>query len=162
MSISPDPTRQLLRHTVATVAYRGAKALRGAPESFANFKSGDSPRTPAKILVHLGDLFDWALSMSQGEMTWRDSEPLPWNAEADRFFSTLKKFDDFLASSESLKAPIEKLFQGPVADALTHIGQIAMLRRFAGCSIKGENYFKAEIAAGRVGAEQSAPRHEFD
>jgi len=162
MSISSDPARQLLRHTVATVAYRGAKALRGAPESFANFKSGDSSRTPAKILAHLGDLFDWALSMAQGEMTWRDSEPLPWNAEAERFFSTLKKFDDFLASSKSLKAPIEKLFQGPVADALTHIGQIAMLRRLAACPIKGENYFKAEITAGRVGTEQSAPRHEFD
>jgi hypothetical protein len=162
MSSSPDPARQLLRHTVATVAYRGGKALRGAPESFASFKTGDSPRTPAKILAHLGDLFDWALSMAQGEMTWRDSEPLPWKAETDRFFAALKKFDDFLASTESLKAPVEKLFQGPIADALTHIGQIAMLRRLAGCSIKGENYFKAEIAAGRVGSEQSAPRHEFD
>jgi len=163
MSISPpDPARPFLRHTVATVAYRGAKALRGAPESFGTFKSCDSSRTPAKILAHLGDLFDWALSMAQGEMTWRDSEPLPWNAEADRFFASLKKFDDFLASAESLKAPIEKLFQGPVADALTHIGQIAMLRRIAGCRIKGENYFKAEIAAGRVGAEQSPPRREFD
>jgi hypothetical protein len=163
MSISPrDPTRQLLRHAVAAVAYRGAKALRGAPESFANFKIGDHPRTPAKILAHLGDLFDWALSMAQGEMTWRDSEPLPWNAEAGRFFSALKKFDDLLASTESLKAPIEKLFQGPVADALTHIGQIAILRRLAGCPIKGENFFKAEIAVGRVGAEQSPPRREFD
>jgi hypothetical protein len=162
MSSASDPARQLLRHTVATVAYRGAKALRGAPESFANFKSGDSSRTSAKILAHLGDLFDWALSMAQGEMTWRDSEPLPWKAEADRFFASLKKFDDFLASTENLKAPIEKLFQGPVADAITHVGQIAMLRRLAGCPIKGENYFKAEIAAGRVGAEQSAPRHEFD
>jgi hypothetical protein len=95
-------------------------------------------------------------------MTWRDSEPLPWNAEAGRFFSALKKLDDLLASTESLKAPIEKLFQGPVADALTHIGQIAMLRRLAGYPIKGENYFKAEIVAGRVGAEQSAPRREFD
>jgi len=162
MSASPDPARQLLRHTVATLAYRGAKALRGAPESFASFKIGDSTRTPAKILAHLGDLLDWALSMAQGEMTWRDSEPLPWKAEADRFFAALKKFDDFLASSETPKAPIEKLFQGPVADALAHIGQIAMLRRLAGCPIKGENYFKAEITAGRVGAEQSAPRREFD
>jgi hypothetical protein len=162
MSSASDPARHLLRYTVATVAYRGAKALRGAPETFANFKSVDSSRTPAKILAHLGDLFDWALSMAQGEMTWRDSEPLSWNAEADRFFATLKKFDDFLASTENLKAPFEKLFQGPIADALTHIGQIAMLRRLAGCPIKGENYFKAEIAAGRIGAEQSAPRHEFD
>jgi hypothetical protein len=162
MSVSPDPARQLLRHTVATLAYRGAKALRGAPESFASFKIGDGTRTPAKILAHLGDLLDWALSMAQGEMTWRDSEPLPWKAEAGRFFAALRKFDDFLASSETSKAPIEKLFQGPVADALTHVGQIAMLRRLAGCPVKGENYFKAEIVVGRVGAEQSAPRREFD
>jgi len=162
MSISSDPARQLLRHTVATLAYRGAKALRGAPESFASFKIGDSTRTPAKILAHLGDLLDWALSMAQGEMTWRDSEPLPWKAEADRFFATLKKFDDFLASSESPKAPVEKLFQGPVADALAHVGQIAMLRRLAGCPVKGENYFKAGIVVGSVAVEQSAPRHEFD
>jgi hypothetical protein len=162
MSSSPDPARQLLRHTVATLAYRGAKALRGAPESFASFKIGDNTRAPAKILAHLGDLLDWALSMARGEMTWRDSEPLPWRAEAGRFFAALKKFDDFLASNETSKAPIEKLFQGPVADALTHVGQIAMLRRLAGCPIKGENYFKAEIAAGCVGAEQSAPRREFD
>jgi hypothetical protein len=162
MSIASDPGRQLLRHTVATVAYRGAKALRAAPESFATFKSGDSTRTPAKILAHLGDLLDWGLSMAQGEMTWRDSEPLPWKAEVDRFFAALKKFDDFLASSETLRAPIEKLFQGPVADALTHVGQLALLRRLAGCPIKGENYFKAEIAVGNVGAEQSAPRREFD
>jgi hypothetical protein len=162
MSISSESALQLLRHTVATVAYRGSKALRGAPDSFANFRIGESPRTPAKILAHLGDLFDWALSMVQGEMAWHDSEPLPWKAEVDRFFAALKKFDDFLASGETLKAPPDKLFQGPVADALTHIGQIAMLRRLAGCPIKGENYFKAEIAAGRVGPDQSAPRREFD
>ena len=162
MSQTSDPARQLLRHAVATLAYRGAKALRGAPESFANFEIGDSTRTPAKILAHLGDLVDWGLSMAQGKMTWRDSEPLPWKAEADRFFAALKKFDDFLASGEYPKAPVEKLFQGPVADALTHVGQIAMLRRLAGCQIKGENYFKAEITVGSVAAEQPAPRREFD
>jgi hypothetical protein len=162
MSQTSDPARQLLRHTVATLAYRGAKALRGAPESFASFKIGDSTRTPAKILAHLGDLLDWGLSMAQGEMTWRDSEPLPWKAEAGRFFAALKKFDDFLASCESPEVSVEKLFQGPVADAITHVGQLALLRRLAGCPIKGENYFKAEIAVGSVGAEQSAPRREFD
>ena len=162
MTQSSDPARQFLRHTVATVAYRGAKAIRGAPESFANFKSGDSTRDPAKILAHLGDLFDWALSMAQGDAGWHDSTPLAWKAETDRFFATLKKFDDFLASTEPLRAPIDKLFQGPVADALTHIGQLAMLRRLAGSAIKGENYFKAEIAAGRVGADQFPPRREFD
>src|SRR5258707_810984 len=159
---SPDPARQLLRHTLATVAYRGGKALRGAPERFSTFHIGDKTRTPAQILAHLGDLFDWALSIAQGKPAWRDSAPLPWSAEIQRFFAAIQKFDHYLASSELLHGSAEGLFQGPVADALNHIGQIAMLRRLAGSPILGENYFKADIAAGRVGSEQSAPRREFE
>jgi hypothetical protein len=162
MSTNPDPARQLLRHTVATAAYRGCKAVRGAPESFAAFSIGDTSRTPAKILAHIGDLFDWALSMARGETTWHNSKPLLWNAEVARFHASLKKLDDYLASPEPLYASAENLFQGPIADALTHIGQIAMLRRLAGFPIRGENFFQAEIVAGRVGAEQAAPRREFD
>ena len=157
-----DPSRQLLRHTLATLAYRAGKTLRDATDNFATFSIGEKGRTPAHILAHMGDLFDWALSIAQGRQAWHDSIPLPWNAELDRFFATLKRFDDFLASGEPLHAPAEGLFQGPVTDALTHIGQIAMLRRFAGSPILGENYFKADIAPGRVGLEQSAPRREFE
>ncbi len=162
MPQTSDPTRQLLRHTIATVAYRGGKALRGAPESFANFKIGDSTRTPARILAHLSDLFDWALTLARGAQAWRDSDPRPWNEEVKRFFASLQKFDDYLASGEPLHASLEMLFQGPVADALSHIGQIAMLRRLAATPIRAENYSKAEIVAGRVGPEQTAPRREFD
>ncbi|HEY6946420.1 MAG TPA: hypothetical protein VI431_14875 [Candidatus Acidoferrum sp.] len=158
---SPDPARQLLRHTLATVAYRGGKALRGAPDSFATFHIGDKTRTPAKILAHMGDLFDWALSIAHGKQAWKDSAPLPWNAEVERFFAAIQKFDDYLASSEPLHGSAEGLFQGPVADALHHVGQLAMLRRLAGSPILGENYFQADIVAGRVGLEQSAPRREF-
>jgi hypothetical protein len=157
-----DPARQLLRHTVATVAYRGSKALRGAPESFATFAQTPAGRTPAQILSHMGDLFDWALSMAKGEAVWHDSKPLAWDAEVARFFKALKNFDDYLACSEPLRTPAEGLFQGPIADALTHVGQLAMLRRLANCPIKGENYLKAEVTAGRVGQDQSAPRREFE
>lgn len=159
---SPDPARQLLRHTLATVAYRGGKALRGAPDHFASFHIGDKTRTPAQILAHMGDLFDWALSIAQGKQSWHNSTPLAWNAEVERFFATVKKFDNYLASGQPLDTSAEGLFQGPVADALHHIGQIAMLRRLAGAPIKGENYFKADITAGRVGPEQSSPRREFE
>lgn len=161
MSTNPDPARQLLRHTVATVAYRGGKALRNAPEAFADFNAAESGRTPAKILAHLGDLFDWALSMVRGEQAWRDSKPLAWHDEVARFFVSLKKFDDYLASTEPLNAPAERLFQGPIADSLTHVGQLAMLRRLAGCAIKGENYFQADVQIGRVGPQQTAPGFEF-
>ncbi len=162
MTPTSDPARQLLRHTLATVAYRGGKALRGAPDHFASFHIGDKTRTPAQILAHMGDLFDWALSIAKGQQTWHDSTPLPWDAEVARFFSALAKFDDYLASSEPVDASPGSLFQGPVADALNHIGQIAMLRRLVGSPIMGENYYKADIAVGRVGVDQSAPRREFE
>ena len=156
-----DPKRELLRHTLATLAYRGGKALRNSPAVFSEFQAGQGARTPAQILAHLGDLLDWALSMAKGERKWHDSNPLPWDEEVKRFFAALKKFDDYLASSEPLQAPCEKLFQGPVADALTHVGQMSILRRLAGEPVKGENYFVADITVGRVGAEQSAPKREF-
>ena len=156
-----DEAREMLRHTVATVAYRGGKALRGAPEAFAEFRIREGGRTPAQILAHMGDLFDWALSMAQGAQRWQDSKPLAWDAEIERFFATLKKFDGYLASEQPLRETPAKLFQGPVADALNHVGQIAMLRRLAGAPIKGENYHKAEIVSGRVGREQAAPKREF-
>ncbi len=162
MSPSGEPARELLRHTVATVGYRAGKPLRAAPESFAAFRIGDSSRTPAQILAHMGDLFDWALSLAKGKQSWHDSTPLPWPQEVARFFAALKAFDDYLASAEPLHESPEKLFQGPVADALNHVGQIAMLRRLAGAPVRGENYHRAEIVAGRVGPEQSPPRREFD
>lgn len=159
---SPDSARQLLRHTLATLAYRGGKALRDAPAEFAGFAIGDKPRTPAQILAHLGDLLDWALSMAQGNQQWHNAPPLPWPQELGRFFAALEAFDAYLASGNALHAPAEKLFQGPIADALTHVGQIAMLRRLAGCPMRGENYYVADIATGRVGPTQSAPVREFD
>ena len=163
---SPIPetvsARDLLRHCLATIAYRAGKVLRDVPESFAKFQPPEKARTPEQILAHLGDLFEWALSMAKGQGAWKDSQPLPWAKEAERFFGTLKRFDDFLEGNEALHASPEKLFQGPVADALNHVGQIAMLRRLAGVPMKGENYFKADIAAGRVGPEQTPPKREFD
>ena len=153
--------RDLLRHCLATVAYRGGKSLRGASDSFADFRVAEASRTPAQILAHLGDLFEWALSLSKGKQVWHDSKPLPWAQEVDRFFKTLHDFDNYVGASEPLYASPEQLFQGPVADALTHIGQIAMLRRLAGSPITGENYFQAEIASGRVGKDQPAPKQEF-
>jgi hypothetical protein len=156
-----DPKRDLLRHSLATLAYRGAKAIRNAPEEFAVFHAGQGVRAPAQILAHMGDLMDWGLSIAVGKQAWNNSPPLAWEKEVERFFAALKKFDDFLASSESLQAPPEKLFQGPIADALTHVGQIAILRRLAGEPVKGENYYVAEITIGCVGAEQVKPKREF-
>ena len=161
MSDSFLPTREFLRHTLATVAYRGCKTLREVPPGFAGFKTADASRSPVEIVAHLGDLYDWSLSVARGAEKWHNSKPLEWDREVQRFFAAVKSFDDYLASEEPLRAPMEKLFQGPIADSLTHIGQLAMLRRLAGAPIKGENYAVAEITAGRVGPDQAAPRAEF-
>lgn len=154
-----DSDRELLRHALATLAYRASRALEDAPESFAAFDGAG--RTPAQILAHLGDLFDWALSMAEGNQRWHNSESLAWPEEQRRFFAILSAFDAYLTSGEKIHAPLDRLFQGPVADALTHVGQLAMLRRLAGCPIRGENYYVAEIAPGRTGAEQNAPVKPF-
>jgi hypothetical protein len=154
-----DPELALLRHTVATVAYRAGKALRGAPPEFGDFAGAG--RTPAQILAHMGDLFDWALLLADGRHEWRSAAPLAWDQEVGRFFATLAAFERRLQTGARLGHPAERLFQGPIADALTHTGQLAMLRRMAGCPVKGENYFKAEIQAGIVGIEQPAPKVEF-
>lgn len=157
-----DPSRQHLRHTVATLAYRGGKALRGAPDKFAEFRVSETTRTPAQVLAHLGDLLDWALSLAKGKEEWHNAAPLPWGRGVERFFAALQALDDYLSSAQPLACPVERLFQGPLADALTHVGQIAMLRRLAGAPVRGENYFLADIVAGRVGPEQTRPRREFD
>jgi hypothetical protein len=157
-----DDKRELLRHTVATLAYRGGKAVSSAPEGFDQYRAGDTTRTPGQILAHIGDLLDWAAGLAKGKQVWRDSTPLPWEQEVARFFGALQEFDACLASKTPLGVPAERLFQGPIADALTHVGQLTILRRIAGAPIKGENYFKAEIVAGKVGPEQSTKRVEFD
>ena len=154
--------REFLRHTVATVSYRAAKILSDAPPTYADFSAGHHSRTPRQILAHLGDLFDWALSMAKGQPAWHNSTPLPWPDEVRRFFASLKAFDDYLAGNEPLHAPSEKLFQGPVADALTHVGQMGILRRLSGVPIRGENYYKADISTGLVGPDQPAAKLEFD
>jgi|ERR1700746_2787554 hypothetical protein len=157
-----DAKREFLRHALATVAYRGGKAVRGAPPTFAEFRAAQTSRTPAQILAHLGDLLDWALSIAVGNEAWHNSKPQSWEDAVHRFFTTLQNFDDYLASAERLHAPAERLFQGPIADALTHVGQIAMLRRLADAPIRGENYSAADIRAGRVGPDQAAAKREFE
>jgi hypothetical protein len=154
-------TTPLLRHTVATLAYRAAKVLRGAPDSFADFRLGERGRTALGLLSHMGDLLDWGLTICDGEVVWREVKPESWTEQVDRFFAGLRQLDARLAAG-MLRCPPGALFQGPIADALTHVGQLAMMRRLAGAPVRGESYYRADIVAGRVGPEQTAPRREFD
>ena len=151
----------MLRHSLATLAYRAGKVLRDVPPDFSGFAAGSGSRSAGQILAHMGDLMDWAISIVNGKQTWHDSAPRLWEEDLSRFFEALVHFDQALATHGPDRRLEQKLFQGPVADALTHVGQLAILRRLAGAPIRGENYFVAEIAEGRVSADQAAPRREF-
>lgn len=154
--------REFLRHTLATIAYRGGKVLRGAPDDFGSVSAGSDSRTAVQILAHVGDLFDWGLALADGEHRWTPTETDDWYGQVERFHAGLAAVDARLADEAPLGRPAAKLLQGPLADALTHIGQIAMLRRLAGSPVRGENYYKAKIELGRVGPDQPGPVFEFD
>jgi hypothetical protein len=154
--------RTFLRHTLATIAYRGGKVLRDAPEGFGGTTAGEGSRTAVQILSHCGDLFAWGLALAECEHIWSETKSDDWDGQVERFFAGLAAVDARLADPEPLGRPALRLLQGPFADALTHVGQIGMLRRLAGSPVKGENYFKARIEVGRVGTDQEPPAFEFD
>jgi hypothetical protein len=151
-----------LRHTLATLAYRVAKPLRDAPSEYAEYHVGPTSRTPSQIVAHMGDLMDWALTIAQDRTKWRDSPVQSWSSDVDRLFAAITTFDTYLASGSVRDVRVlEGLFQGPVADALTHTGQLTMLRRLASAPIRAENYQRAHIAAGQTGIDQPPPQREF-
>ncbi len=150
-----------LRHTLATLAYRAKRAVEDAPPEFAAFGCCPNPKTPVQILAHMGDLMDWAVSLVEGNQKWNNAEPLPWDEEVARFFRSLELLDQRVATTALEAKTVNRLFQGPIADALTHTGQIAMLRRMAGCPIRGENYFVAPVEVGRAGFDQAVARAPF-
>ncbi len=162
MPIDSDSTREIYRHIVAALVYRASKTLRDVPEDFATFRLDPKSRTSIEILAHIGDLFDWALSIAKGKGIWREAVSKDWKNEVERFYKSVQQFDNYLANGRVIECSAERLFQGPLADALTHVGQLAMMRRIAGIPIKGENYFVADIVTGQVGPEQSKPVKEFD
>ena len=157
-----DPIRIALRQMAATLAYRAAKVLRDVPPDFAHRNFGDATRQPVQILSHMGDLMSWGVSMAGGGKEWKPGGSDDWNTEVTRFFAGLAAFDAALAADGEFKGSIDRLIQGPLADALTHVGQLAILRGMAGVPVRPESYARAVITAGRVGLDQEAPRAEFD
>jgi hypothetical protein len=151
-----------VRHLLATLAYRAAKVVRDAPPEFVGIALNGGGRSPVQIVAHMGDLMAWALTLARGEYVWRAQGGADWNTEVQRFFEGLTALDQQLATSDPPPDAIEKLVQGPLSDALTHVGQLAMLRGMAGAAIRPESYAKAEIVIGRVGLNQAAPKREFD
>jgi hypothetical protein len=151
----------MLRHTLATLSYRAATVVRGAPNGFGDVRQAAESRSASEIMAHMGDLIDWAASIVQGRETWAESPVQSWDADVERFFASVARLDALLAGPPGGAAPAERLFQGPIADALTHVGQLAMLRRLAGAPMRGQNYSRADIVAGRVGIDQVPPKREF-
>lgn len=158
---SDATTCAVVRHLAATLAYRAAKVLRDAPVGFADASFGDATRKPVSIVAHLADLMAWAITLTRGDAVWKAEGSGDWNRELDRFFDNLATLDRELASNPA-SVSIEKLIQGPLADALTHVGQLAMLRGMAGAPVRPESYARAAIVTGRVGMEQAPPGREFD
>lgn len=152
----------VLRHLVATLAYRAAKVLRDAPDGFGGTAFGDTTRRPVLIVAHLADLMAWGITLVQGNVTWKAGGGRDWNVEVGRFLANLAALDRELAQTALAPGAAEKLIQGPLADALTHVGQLAMLRGMAGSPVRPESYARAAVTAGRVGLDQAPPGREFD
>jgi hypothetical protein len=152
---------QFLRHTLATLAYRAEKALRDPPAGFAEHRIGPRTRTPLELVGHLGDLLEWAVRAAAGRWDWKPASSGEWKTEVERFFAATARLDAALASGGPIAQP-EQIFQGPIADALTHVGQLALLRGHFGAPVRPESFARAEIVPGRVGPEQSTQRREFD
>jgi hypothetical protein len=162
MSAEPDRGREVLRHLVATIAYRGGKALRNAPAEFGAFTLGEGTRSAIQILAHISDLLEWSRRLAVGEKTWLPIAPTDWDAEVARFFDGLANLDATLADEAPLGFTVEQLIQGPITDIFTHIGQISLMRRRAGYPVRSEVMILSRIEAGRVGPDQAPPVREFD
>jgi hypothetical protein len=158
----PDPVRVVLRHLAATLAYRAAKVLRDVPPGFAEGSFSSQTRRPVQIVAHLADLMAWAISLARGDYLWKAEGNESWDVEVRRFFDGLAALDRELETNEHVEGAMEKLIQGPLADALTHVGQLAMRRGMAGAPVRPESYARAAIVVGRVGMDQAAPVREFD
>ncbi len=158
---SPATAVELLRHALATLAYRAGKVLRDEPDGFADVRVSPVSRSAVELVSHLGDLMAWGERLARGEYRWEAGVTTDWEEARDRFFRELAAFDAALADPAVTEPPTGVLFQGPVADALTHVGQLAMMRGVAGQPVRPESYARATIQAGRIGRDQAPPGREY-
>jgi hypothetical protein len=152
-----DAQRALLKHFLATVAYRTQKALRGAPNSFADFRAGVNLRTPHEIIWHMTGVLGYARTFFQAGV-WQPGRLDDFGAEVVRFHLVLEDLGSLLErETPSNGISPEQLLQGPLADAMTHVGQLAMLRRLAGSPVPSENFVYAAILGSNLGPDQPMP-----
>jgi hypothetical protein len=162
LTMSSTDTAVSLRHTLATLAYRAEKVLRDVPPDFPSFVASAQTRPPLAIVAHLGDLMEWGERTVRGEHRWAPTPQTSWADATQRFFDSLAALDRAVADGMPASDVAAIVFQGPVADALTHVGQLALLRGMVGAAVRPESYARAHVTVGRVGADQDARRVEFD
>lgn len=151
--------RALLRHMLATLAYRAQKALHDAPEAFGDFEAGFGVRTPKELLRHMTGVLGYARTWFRGGERERPAPLDTLSDEVTRFHLMLGDLSQHLANDDPLvDMTYERLLQGPLSDAMTHVGQLAMLRRLADSPVAPENFIVADVRADNVSAEQSMPR----
>ncbi len=153
---------QLVRHFLAALAYRFHKAVGGAPDDFPILDAGHGIRPPLDLVHHINGVLGYACKvLEDGQVPagfWYLVPDVDWKSQVEMVHGKLKEIDDLLASDRSFPAHrLERLLQGPLADSMTHVGQLAMLRRVAGSPISAENFFDADVQVGRLGSDQADP-----
>lgn len=153
-----DEKRKLLQYFLAVLAYRTQKALRGAPANFGSFQAAEGIRTPSTIVCHMTSVLGYARTFFIGGNYWPESL-LSLEEEIVRFHNMLKDLAQHIEKGSPLLAGMseERLLQGPFSDAMTHAGQLAMLRRLAGAPVAPENFIFADISPERLGPDQAEP-----
>jgi hypothetical protein len=149
--------RHMLRHFLAALAYRTQKALRGAPPSFADFAAGHDVRTPHELVLHMDSVLGYARTFFVGG-SYRPTRVEDFGEQVERFHAVVEQLADHLEAGDALHGVTEEqLLQGPFADAMTHAGQLAMLRRLAGVPVAPENFLVAAVDSANLGSDQPPP-----
>jgi len=147
---------EMLRHFLASIAYRGTKAIKNAPEIYPNLYIGKGVRTPVRILHHITGVLTYAHSFYEHYDTTH-FDMTSWDAEVDKFYNILLKLDKSFQEKKPSEVTEDQLLQGPLSDSMAHIGQLLMLRRMADSPVPSENFIFADIRKGEVGSDQPDP-----
>jgi hypothetical protein len=149
-----EPRVAVLRHLVATIAFRATVAVRGFPAEAASKAAAEGARTPLELLAHVADLMQWSALLVRAEGRPQRATDASWEAAEARLYVGLAALDAALVAGIAPDADVDALLQGPLADALTHVGQLLLMRRLAGAPAEKQRYLRAAITAGAVGPEQ--------
>ncbi|MGD8566066.1 MAG: hypothetical protein PVF96_06935 [Candidatus Bathyarchaeota archaeon] len=146
----------MLRHFLASIAYRATKAIKDAPEIYPNLYIGKGVKTPLRIVHHITGVLKYAHSFFEHyDTTYSDIKS--WDAEINDFYNILRQLDKSLQKKKPNQVTEEQLLQGPLSDSMAHVGQLLLLRRMADSPVPSENFIFADIKKEKVGPDQPEP-----